>query len=514
LSKNKLSAKCLIITLLVSVLAAVSVSVNSVRAAPVPVQGVFVEANGDNGFGTSITDAAGVFNITSFLDTGNYSITVSGTGFVETTIDDIAVTAGSETTNVDVEIPVSGGISGTVSDAVSGAGLQGVYVAAVNETGGVSYSWFGFTDSDGNYEIFTNLITGIYNVTVELAEGYLTEKITDVSVTAGEWTNNVDIALDRSATISGTLTDSSSSAALEGVLVYAINSNGDYVTSDVTNSSGQYTLNTNLVTDTYNISAPFPDNHLENMVSGIAAVAGSQYTVDITLDPSGIISGIITNSADGQPVDGAFVSASSNGFFGYDTTNETGHYQISDGLGAGTYTVTTFYGLSFNETMGVIVTQGSETSDVNMELDIVMQPSGTITGSVTDALTGDPIEDATVSAESLTGFGSAYTDENGDYIIDTGLTTGTYNVTVIMEGYVTQEMTGVNVVEDQVTANIDFQLALAPSGRISGTVMTEGTVIPDFPSSLYVLGGILAIATIAIIAGKAGVPKLKASKPL
>ena len=172
-----------------------------------------------------VTTVSGVFNITSFLDTGNYSITVSGTGFVETTIDDIAVTAGSETTNVDVVIPVSGGISGTVSDDVSGAGLQSVYVAAVNETGGVSYSWFGFTDSDGNYEIFTNLITGIYNVTVELAEGYITEKMTDVSVTAGEWTNNVDMALDRSATISGTVTDSSSSAALEGVLVYAINSN-------------------------------------------------------------------------------------------------------------------------------------------------------------------------------------------------------------------------------------------------------------------------------------------------
>lgn len=497
-----------------SLLATVSASVNSVHAEPVPVQGVLVEANGANGSGDAITDVAGVYNITSFLDTGNYSITVSGIGFVDTTIDDIEVTAGAETTNVDVVIPVSGGISGKVSDAVSSMGLQSVYVEAANETGGVSYGSFGFTDSDGNYEIITNFATGIYNVTVDLAEGHLMKELTGVSVTAGEMTNNVDIVLERSATISGSVTDSSSSAALEGVLVYAVNSNGEYTTSDVTNSSGQYTLNTNLATDTYNITIPFPDNHLAKTVTGVAAVAGSQYTVDIELDPSGIISGIITDSANGQPVNGAFVSASSNDFFGYDTTNETGHYRISYGLGTGTYTVSTFYGLSYNETTGVTVTQGSETSDVNMELDIVVQPSGTITGHVTDAATGDPIEDATVNAESLTGFGSAYTDSNGDYIIDTGLTTGTYNVTVTAEGYITQEMTGVNVVEDQVTANVDFQLAIAPSGRISGTVMTEDTVIPDFPSTLYMLAGIIAIATIAIAAGKASVPKMKASKPL
>lgn len=505
----------MIFTLLLSVITAISGSVNRVHAAPVPVPGgVLVEAIGVNGSGTSITDSQGLYNITSFLDTGNYSILVSGTGFVDTKVDDIAITAGTETTNVDVVIPVSGGISGTISDGVSSMALQNVYVEAVNETGGVSHGSFDLTDPDGYYEIITNLVTGIYNMTVYSAEGYLMKEITGVSVTAGNMTNNVDIALDRSATISGTITDSSSSAVLGGILVYAVDSNGDYVTSDVTNSSGQYTLNTNLVTDTYNITSPFPDDHLANMVSGVAVVAGSQYTVDMALDPSGIISGRITNVADGQPVDGAFVSASSNGFSGFDSTNETGYYRICDGLGTGTYTVSTFYGLSFNETMGVIVTQGSETSGVNMELDIVVQPSGTITGRVTDAATGEPIEDATMIAEDSAGFGSATTDDNGDYIIDTGLPTGTYNVTVTALGYVSQEISGINVIEDQVTADVDFQLAAAPSGRISGMILTEGNVIPDFPSSLYVLGGILAIATIAIVAGKVGVPKQKASKPL
>jgi hypothetical protein len=488
-------------------------SASSVHAAPTPVQGATVEASGPNGFGDSISDAQGIYNITSFLDTGNYSITVSALGFLDTTIDDVMVTAGSETTNVDVLLPVSGGISGTISDAVSSTPLQSAFVTAANETGSMYYSASDFTDTNGIYEVFTNLATGTYNVTAS-AEGYIMKEITGVSVTAGNMTNNIDIALNRSATISGTLTDSMSSAVLPDVLVYALDSNGDYVTFDVTNSSGQYTLNTNLATGTYNISAPFPANHFANMVGGVAVVAGSQYTVDMELDPSGIISGRITNAANGQPVVGATVGASSNGFGGFDSTNETGYYQITEGLGTGNYTVTAFYGASFNETMGIMVTQGSETSGVDMELTIIVIPSGTITGQVTDTATGDPIPDALVSAESLTGFGSAYTDNDGNYTINTGLTTGTYNVTVTVSGYVSQETTGVNVIEDQVTPNIDFQLAAAPTGRISGTITTEGTVIPDFPSSLYMLGGILAIATIAVAAGKISVAKPKASKPM
>ncbi len=496
-----------------SIIAVVSMSISSVHAVPTPVQGASVEASGADGYGYSTSDVQGVYNITSFLDTGNYSITVSALGFIDTTVDDIMVTAGSETTNVDVLLPVSGGISGTITDAVSSTPLQSAFVTAANETGSMYYSASDFTDADGNYEVFTNLATGIYNVTAS-AEGYIMKEITGVSVTAGNMTNNIDIALNRSATISGTITDSASSAVLPGVLVYALDSNGDYVTFDVTNASGQYTLNTNLATGTYNITAPFPANHFANMVGGVAVVAGSQYTVDMELDPSGIISGRITNAANGQPVVGASVSASSNGFGGFDSTNETGYYQITEGLGTGNYTVIAFYGAGFNQTMDVAVTQGSETSGVDMELDIVVIPSGIITGQVTDTATGYPIPDAYVSAESLTGFGSAFTDNDGNYVIDTGLSTGTYNVTVTASGYVSQEITGVNVIEDQVTPNVDFQLIAAPTGRISGTITTEGTVIPDFPSSLYMLGGILAIATIAVVAGKISVSKPKPPKPM
>jgi hypothetical protein len=211
---------------------------------------------------------------------------------------------------------------------------------------------------------------------------------------------------------------------------------------------------------------------------------------------------------DGQPVDGAIVSASSNSFSGYDFTNATGYYRISNGLGTGTYTVTASSGLSFNQTMGVSVTQGLETSNVDMQLDITAEPSGIITGRVTDSLTGDPIDSAYVQAYDTFGFGSNFTDSNGDYIIDEGLGTGTYNVTVSETGYATQTISGVSVTENVVTANIDFQMDAIPSGRISGHIITEGTPIPDFPSGWYMLG-IFAIAAAVIAAVKIRKPKLE-----
>ena len=513
MNKSRLSAKWLISLLLIAVIAGVSQSVNRVYAQTVPVEGAFVDASGSGGFGYEYSDALGFYNITSFLDSGNYSITASATGFVETTVEDIPVSSGSETTDVDIILPVSGGISGTITDAVSSAPIQSVFVISDNAND-TSYGDSDFTDSSGYYEMITNLITGTYNVTTYSADGYIRKMISGVSVTQGVMTNNVDIALDRSAIISGTVTDSVSMLPLAGISVYAYTADGDYISSDYTNSTGQYTINTDLATGTYNISAPFPDDHFANMVGGISVTAGSQYTVDLSLDPSGIISGRITNAVDGQPIDGAIVSASSNGFGGYDFTNATGYYRISNGLGTGNYTVTVSSGLSFNQTMGVIVTQGLETSDVDMQLNITAEPSGTITGRVTDSGTGDPIQSAYVQAfDGIAGFGSDFTDSNGDYIIDSGLETGTYNVTVSETGYVTVEISGVNVTESQVTADVDFQLDAIPSGRISGHILTEGTPIPDFPSSWYMLG-IFALAAAVLVAVKIRRPKLKPSQPL
>ena len=479
-------------------------------AATAPVPGASVIADGTEGFGFATSDSLGFYNITRFLDTGNYSVSASATGFVDTKIENVSVTAGSETTNVNVLMPVSGGISGKITDSVNSAPLQGVLVTAVYSTNGAQYGSYSYTDANGNYQIITNLQTGTYNVTASFATGHLTKRVTGVSVTAGTMTNNVNVALDRSGTISGTVTDSVSTAALEGITVSAVDSTGKYVSTDLTSASGQYTLDTDLPTGTYNVTVLFPTNHLTKTVTGVAVTAGSTATVNLALDPSGIISGRITNAANGQPLAGASVIATKPGSNGFATTNDTGYYRITDDLATGTYTVTAYYGGGFNIATGVSVTQGSETPNVNLQ--ITVTPSGTISGKVTNS-TGDPIQGASVDAESLSGFGSDTTDANGNYVINTGLTTDTYNVTVAATGYVSQVQTGINVVVSQVTANVNFQLAAKVSGRISGQILTDSTPIPEMPGALTLVG-ILTVSAIAIIVGKMRPLKLRSSKPI
>jgi hypothetical protein len=76
------------------------------------------------------------------------------------------------------------------------------------------------------------------------------------------------------------------------------------------------------------------------------------------------------------------------------------------------------------------------------------------------------------------------------------LATGTYTVFVEATGYLPQNMTGVNVVEDQITSNIDFQMSKIPpaqSGTISGTVTGDLNPIPELQYPIAAL--LIATAT-------------------
>ena len=224
--KNKVTANLIITILLVGVLAGISItafqsSVNHetykiVYGQPyVPVPGASVYASGDNGAGSAVADSQGNYDITSYLDTGNYSVVASAPGFIDQQVNNINVTAGAETTNVDIYLSVSGGISGTVTDAVSGLPLPDVIVTAYNATGTGTSGQAAVTDANGNYQIIQNLATGTYNVTIEFATGYLYTTLSGISVTAGVMTSNVNFALAPSGVITGTVANANTQAALQ-----------------------------------------------------------------------------------------------------------------------------------------------------------------------------------------------------------------------------------------------------------------------------------------------------------
>lgn len=510
----------MVLMVLLSVLASISVlSLSSsskkvfsgvVYAAPsIPLEDAYVTASGPEGYGSASTDSSGHYSITEGLMTGNYTVTASAHGYLDAKIENVTVTGGLETSNVNFMLNVSGAISGKITEVGTALPLQSVWVTAESSvSGGISET--DFTDANGDYFIYTNLPTGTYNVTASYSAGHVTKDTTGIAVTAGIETKNVNLALDKSGIISGTVTDSISSLPLPDISIFVSSAAGAFSGYALTNSSGEYRVNMNLATGSYNISVLYPEGYLSKEVSGIAVTAGLETTADLALDPSGIISGRVTAIPGGQPVAEASVSAYSGGFdyFGSADTDAAGYYRISSGLGTETYTVMASFGSDFNMTTGVNVVAGSETSNVNFQLTIT--PTGTITGRVTNT-TGSPIEGAFVLAEGPSGSGDAQTDSNGDYSISSGLGTGTYTVNASATGYSTISVTGVSVTVDQVTPDVNFQLPSVPSGIISGIVEAEFPVIPEFPHSIF--GFLLAASIVAVACAKLRTTRKKALSP-
>jgi hypothetical protein len=476
LRKSKIAVNLLITILLVGSIAVISFNAfqsSSKNDASklvygltlVPVPGADVSASGDNGSGATIADNQGMYDITTYLATGSYSVTASANGFIDQALDDVNVTGGLETTGQNIVMNVSAGISGKVTDAATGLPISDAIVTVYGDQAT-------FTDVNGNYQITQNLEPGTYNVTAEaFLGGYLDATDTAITLTAGSITANVNFALAKSGAIIGTVTDANTHAALKGILVEGESSDGVYSAVADTNSSGQYTLNTNLPTGTYNLTEFFPTGYLTTTVQGIAVTTGQTTTENIALNPSGVISGTVTNVANGAPLSGAdiIVTDLSDNFVGDATTDSSGNYQVNTNLVTGSYVVEAFYGESLlTYPSNVAVVAGTATTGINFQFAVTA--SGTITGRVTSS-TGGPIADASVSAEGAGGFGSNSTDINGNYIISTGLGTGTYTVSVSVTGYGSQQQAGVAVTINTVTSGINFVLTPLPTGSISGQVL-------------------------------------------
>jgi hypothetical protein len=302
LRKSKIAVNLLITILLVGSIAVISFNAfqsSSKNDASklvygltlVPVPGADVSASGDNGSGATIADNQGMYDITTYLATGSYSVTASANGFIDQALDDVNVTGGLETTGQNIVMNVSAGISGKVTDAATGLPISDAIVTVYGDQAT-------FTDVNGNYQITQNLEPGTYNVTAEaFLGGYLDATDTAITLTAGSITANVNFALAKSGAIIGTVTDANTHAALKGILVEGESSDGVYSAVADTNSSGQYTLNTNLPTGTYNLTEFFPTGYLTTTVQGIAVTTGQTTTENIALNPSGVISGTVTNVA-------------------------------------------------------------------------------------------------------------------------------------------------------------------------------------------------------------------------
>jgi len=211
---------------------------------------------------------------------GSCSVT-SGTG--------VSVTAGATTSGINFALALGGRISGTVTDAATGAPLASVYAYVYSASG--SYVGYGSTNASGVYTTSTGLPAGTYYVKTSNSLGYLDELYNNLpcpgsscSVTSG---TGVSVTVDRrragstspwrwAVASTGTVADAATGAPLAGVSVQVYTASGSSAgSSSTTNASGVYTTPTGLPAGTYFVKTSNSLGYLDELYNNLPCLGGS-----------------------------------------------------------------------------------------------------------------------------------------------------------------------------------------------------------------------------------------------
>lgn len=446
----------------------------TVTADGAPVEGATVSVAGPIER-TTTTGADGAYSLV--LSTGDYTVTVSAFGY-ETATATATVTAETTTTlDVALEPADSHPVTGTVTDAASGAPVAGATVTI----GGTPIEP-ATTGADGTYT-FAAVPAGSYELTAD--GGRCSDPLTQALTVSGPST--LDFALPKRTDGYGYSCTTGPSAYVEGT--DRVTLSGDEATATVAlpfdfpfYGEGYDTayLSSN---GHVNFLAPatiFTNTALPNPAVPNATLA--PFWDDLTLQSD---SAVYTGT-----VDGGFVIEYRNAaFFGatalrvdfsvtlYEDGAVTFAYRNLDPAQARE--------LGNSATVGIENATGTDALQYSFNEAVLsddtaitfgLPPNGFVEGTVTDANDGLPIEGATVTAVAPDGTVAreTSTDENGDYRMQ--LFFGAYTVQAGGSGYVT-ESEDVLINQDGEVNTVDFALrtgiAVVESDELSWTI-TEG----------------------------------------
>jgi len=541
---------------------------DAVWGGPIAGVWVYLYNSAGDYMGSAASNTAGVYARANLAAGTYYLRTSNGLGYLDELYDDVpcasscypytsgagvAVTAGMATSGIDFALTKGGTITGTVRGEPSGTLLAGVRVNIYDSTGNNVASVT--TTVSGAYSK-NGLSSGSYYLRTSNNLGFLDELYdnlpcsggcwpytqgTPVNVTAGATAGGIDFALSLGGSITGTVTDTGSGAPLAGVQVEARSLSGSYFQANATtNASGVYTL-IGLPTRSYEVftfnGAGYIDEKYDDVscpsgcwqVSGtpVAVTAGNVTpAIDFGLVLGGTIAGTVTDSSTTAPAPNVEVGVhnAAGRSLRFAVTNAAGQYAVT-GLPAGThYVKTVAFGNYLSEvyadipcpscymTSGASITIPAGATGVPVSIggthagiDFALAPGGSITGTVTDASTGAPLDYVHVEASNGTVTRSVQSDASGVYSI-VGLFTGAYRVrvqTMFGSGHVNEVYdnqpcpdagcssvagTPVAVTAGSATTGIDF--ALAPGGTITGTVRdaASGAPLPYPRVSVYRAG--------------------------
>lgn len=416
---------------------------------------------------TTTTNGAGFYSAPN-LAPDNYLVEASATGY-QTQVQGATVQVNT-TTTVNFALESNPGtISGTVTDALTTNPIVDALVEVFEES-----ILIGFADTDGSGQYtISGLAPGSYIVTAS-ATGYQS-KTEGASVISG-LTTTVDFSLSQIAgTIAGKVTNASTSTPIPDATINVFHG-VTLIASVSTDTNGQYEI-PGFAPGNYIVTASA--HGFSTAFTGASVTANNTTIVNFALTPNpGTISGRVTNASTSNPIPEAIIQVH-NGLVLVATavTDANGNYNIP-GLASGTYTVTAT-AVGFQRQTKIATVNPNQTTVVNFSLN---SNPGTISGTVIDAITTNPIPDATVSVfQGTTFIDFALTDVNGNYTI-TALAPGNYTVLAFAQGY--QDAFSAKTVSAGTTTIANFALDPNP-GTIAGIV--TGGCAGDPVSGAFIL---------------------------
>ncbi|MFZ5787718.1 MAG: MSCRAMM family protein, partial [Acidobacteriota bacterium] len=433
----------------------------------------------------------------------------------------IAVASGAETGGVDFALRRLGSISGRVTSAATDEALRGSVNVFDSEGRFVRSRQL----SGGRYRVAA-LEPGTYFVSTYADDGYQNEVWDDIpcdstacDVTTGtpvlvaydQEVTDLNFALMRRGSLSGSVTETGSGQAIPDAQVYVYDSVGSFVRSGKPNSAGAFVVAA-LPAGTYFVKV-LSSNHFDELYDNIPCESSCSITggtpvpievgqdssgVDFVLDRRGSISGRVTDESTGYGIYYAQVLLySAAGNYLHNTySSGTGEYTFI-GLGSGTYFVRASsdgytaelyddipcpYSCDVTSGVPITVEDGQDTSGI----DLALAPSesgglvkGRVVGfdglglpSVSVRLYNTAGSQVTSTTTDGLGYYQSPNLSNGSYFVVAGSTTHLdelYDNVPCEGGCDVTTGTAVAVSSGAVTENINF--ALDPTGRILGRLL-------------------------------------------
>jgi hypothetical protein len=394
------------------------------------------------GSGGSITPGTGSVN---YGATPTYTITPnSGDHIASITVNGAPVTVTNPKGQTYTFAPVTSAGSVSATFAVDtfvitvSAGVNGQISPG---TGSVNYGatpTYSVTPNVGYHIVSITVNGGSVAVTSPKGQSYQFAPVTSAGSIAATF------AVDTVGKIAGVVSDLTYTGIAGATVSYvgpvsdsvSTDGSGNYVTPDL--SPGSYTVT---VSKAWYVSQTKP----------ATVSSGSTTTLNFYLQNAGSFNGRVIDSVTGNGISGADVSYS--GSSAGSTSSDADGYYTASNLPTGSYSIIASKTGYTPQTKSATVIIGSSVT-VDFQLQPIVNP-GSITGRVTDSLTNDGVEGASVAA-SGPGSGSAITDSNGYYTITSLPSGSSYTVTASKTGYTPQTKTA--SVTSGSSTTLDFQL--------------------------------------------------------